>query len=78
MTIEEICEDFNIRNYTINSDGSIDVSGNVIFNNDFMVRIPLKFNKVYGNFTIMHINLNNLDELFTIKIVRFDLQLDIQ
>ena len=61
MTIEEICKNYNIRNYTINSDGSIDVSDNVVFNNDFMERIPLKFNKVYGNFTIMHINLNNLD-----------------
>ena len=27
--IEEICEKYNIRNYTINEDGSIDVDGYV-------------------------------------------------
>ena len=27
--IDKICRDYNIKNYTINPDGSIDVKGNV-------------------------------------------------
>lgn len=47
--IVSICRKLRIKNYTINSDGSIDVAGDVDlpYNLD---KIPLKFRNVSGNF----------------------------
>ena len=50
MTIEEICNKYNITNYTINSDNSIDVNGGVLLSNMELDKLPLKFNKVTGYF----------------------------
>ncbi len=47
--INEICDKYGIRNYTINSDGSIDVNGNVNLNDKGLTKLPLKFNKVGGS-----------------------------
>ena len=53
-SIESICEKYDITNYIINSDGSIDVDGNIILSYDFergeLSKIPLKFAKVIGDF----------------------------
>ena len=35
--IDKLCELYNISNYTINSDGSIDVNGGVYFNNNTLM-----------------------------------------
>lgn len=48
--IPDICKKYGIENYTINPDGSIDVSGNVCLSDKNLTRIPIKFNKVYGYF----------------------------
>ena len=48
--IHNICKVYNISNYKINSDGSIDVDGNVdltVFN---LTKLPLTFNYVSGHF----------------------------
>ena len=50
MNIQIICEQYNIINYTINSDGSIDVNGWVDLSEKGLTELPLSFNKVYGNF----------------------------
>ena len=50
MTIDEICRKYNITNYTINPDGSIDVNGDVKLVNKKLTELPLTFNKVHGNF----------------------------
>ena len=50
MTIDEICEKYGIKNYTINDDGSIDVDSDVYLNGSNLTQIPLKFNKVTGDF----------------------------
>jgi hypothetical protein len=52
MTTEEICDIYNIRNYTINDDGSIDVNSDVYMknNDDSLTEIPLDFNYVEGGF----------------------------
>jgi len=48
--IDSICRNYDIENYTINSDGSIDVDGDVnLFNRDLTI-LPLKFGKVSGYF----------------------------
>jgi hypothetical protein len=50
MTIEQICKKYNITNYTINSDGSIDVDGNVDLYDNGLTELPLTFNRVSGHF----------------------------
>ena len=48
--IHDICKKYNITNYTINPDGSIDVVGNVNFFNKGLTELPLTFNRVSGDF----------------------------
>ena len=48
--IHNICKEYNITNYTINRDGSIDVDGGVDLSYMDLTEIPLKFNKVSGSF----------------------------
>ena len=48
--ISLICKRYNITNYTINDDGSIDVVGNVNLCGRDLIELPLRFNKVSGNF----------------------------
>lgn len=64
MTKEEIhriCKSFEIKNYTINSDGSIDVNGNVELGVYKLDKIPLKFNNVSGYFNISYNNITSLE-----------------
>jgi hypothetical protein len=49
-TIHDICKEYNIKNYTINSDGSIDVNGDVDLYDKGLTELPLTFNKVTGYF----------------------------
>ena len=58
--IEEICREYNIRNYTINEDGSIDVDEDVDLESKRLTELPLNFNEVTGNF---YCNGNNLTTL---------------
>ena len=48
--ISLICEKYNITNYTVNDDGSIDVNDNVYLWGLDLVELPLTFNKVRGSF----------------------------
>jgi hypothetical protein len=50
MTIDEICRKYGITNYIINEDGSINVNGNVRLVNENLTELPLRFNKVTGDF----------------------------
>jgi hypothetical protein len=61
MNIDEICRQYRIENYTINPDGSIDVNGNVILFNRRLTKLPLKFNKVTGDFSCTSNLLTNLE-----------------
>jgi hypothetical protein len=47
--IDEICRKYNI-NYTINTDGSIDVNDSVYLHNKGLTKLPIKFNKINGYF----------------------------
>ena len=58
--IESICEEYGIENYTINSDGSIDVDGYVNLSNEVLTKLPLKFNIVSGGFNCSHNKLTSL------------------
>lgn len=59
--IHKICGKYNIKNYSINSDGSIDVVGDVLLGNMYLKEIPLKFNKVIGNFDCSDNELTSLN-----------------
>ena len=58
--ISLICEKYGITNYTVNNDGSIDVNGDVDLSRFELTELPLRFNKVTGNF---HCGYNNLTSL---------------
>jgi len=59
--IHEICKEYKITNYTINSDGSIDVQGDVFLYDKQLTKLPLKFNKVSGYFRCSYNELTNLE-----------------
>jgi hypothetical protein len=50
LSIEEICKKYNIINYNINYDGSIDVNGDVDLTGLGLSKLPLKFKNVSGDF----------------------------
>ena len=48
--IDNICIKYRIHDYTINQDGSINVDNEVNINNKYLLKLPLNFSKVNGNF----------------------------
>jgi hypothetical protein len=59
--IKDICNEYDINNYSINPDGSIDVNGTVDLNYRDLTKIPIKFNKVSGWFKVSFNNLESLE-----------------
>jgi hypothetical protein len=58
--ISLICKQYGIENYTINSDGSIDVNGNVSLSWLSITELPLRFNKITGYFDCSNNKLTSL------------------
>jgi hypothetical protein len=48
--IDAICEKWGIKNYAINPDGTVDVSGDVYLYKKGLKNLPLKFGKISGYF----------------------------
>jgi len=46
--IIKICKEYNIKYYTINTDGTIDVLADVDFYKMDLTKIPLEFNRIVG------------------------------
>jgi len=59
--IDSICERYGITNYTINSDGSVDIDGDVHLYSKNLSKLPLNFNIVSGNFNCSHNQLTSLE-----------------
>ena len=59
--IVNICRKYNISNYVVNSDESIDVDENVGLYGKSLTKLPLKFNKVNGHFTCSRNRLRSLE-----------------
>jgi hypothetical protein len=59
--IDEFCRQYNIYNYTINEDDSINVQGNVDLWGDGFTKIPLNFNRVSGYFDCQSNQLTSLE-----------------
>ena len=58
--IDAICQKYGITNYTINSDGSIDVNSVFLYDRG-LHELPLKFNKVSGYFNCANNQLESLE-----------------
>jgi len=58
--IEELCKRYNIRDYHINTDGSIDVYQGVSLSNRNLQEIPIKFRQVDGDFNCWGVGLKTL------------------
>ena len=48
--IAKICQQYNIHNWSINSDGLIDVEGSVNLSFNKLTKLPLKFGRITGFF----------------------------
>ena len=59
--IDIICRKYWIENYTINTDGSIDVNDYVDLENKKLTKLPLKFNKINGYFYCYYNKLTSLE-----------------
>ena len=59
--IDSICKKYGIKNYTINSDGSVDVDGDVDFYRKGFTKLPLKFGRVSGSFDCTSNQLTTLE-----------------
>jgi hypothetical protein len=58
--VAKICKKYGIKKWSINSDGLVDVNGNVNLNNQGLTEIPLKFGKVTGDFSCVRNKLTTL------------------
>jgi hypothetical protein len=59
-SIQDICKLYNIINYTVNDDGSIDVDGEVELSWFELTELPLNFNRVTGYFNCSNNKLTTL------------------
>ena len=60
--IHGVCSKYNIKNYTVNDDYSIDVDGDIYMGNKGgLSKIPLKFSSVSGHFLCAHNQLETLE-----------------
>lgn len=62
LDIEQFLKKFNITNYSINCDMSVDVNGNVNLSHgeEKLTEIPIQFNNVFGYFTCSYQKLTSL------------------
>ena len=59
--IKGICKKYDIKDYTINPDGTIDVNENVDLFDKRLIKLPLKFNKVNSFFNCGYNSLTVLE-----------------
>ena len=59
--IKSICDELNITNWTVNSDGTVDVDGDVNIAGRRLKTLPLKFGKVTGHFACFNNELTSLE-----------------
>ena len=60
MNIESKCKRYDIKNYTVNDDGTIDVAEDIYISYKGLTELPLRFNKVSGNFDCSNNQLTSL------------------
>jgi hypothetical protein len=63
---------YKIKNYIINEDGTVDVEGDVDLSKNGLVRIPIKFGVITGNFNVSDNDLKTLDNSPILVTLEFD------
>jgi hypothetical protein len=58
--VKKICDWYDIKNWSLNPDGSIDVDGDVVLRYLDLKELPLKFNRVSGYFDCSNNQLTSL------------------
>jgi hypothetical protein len=58
---ERLCNEYGIKNWTINGEGLVDVAGNVYLSDKELTKIPINFGRVNGSFSCGHNKLTNLE-----------------
>jgi hypothetical protein len=58
--VVEICQRYNIKSWSINSDGLVDVDDDVWLNGKELTKLPLRFGNVSGIFSCYENNLTSL------------------
>ena len=58
--IHSLCEYYNVGNYSINDDMSVNANGVVYFNSYSFDEIPIKFNEINGSFLCIECDLKSL------------------
>jgi len=61
LVIHSLCEEYDIENYTINNDGSIDVDRDVNLIDKGLTKLPLNFNHISGDFNCQVNKLTSLE-----------------
>jgi hypothetical protein len=60
-SIEDWCEEFNLSNYNINDNGTVDVHDGVNLTLRGLYKMPIQFGVVYGYFNCNHNSLSSLE-----------------
>ena len=58
---KSICDKYKIKDWTLNSEGLVDVNGSVELDNIKLTRLPLRFGRVSGNFWCHNNQLTTLE-----------------
>ena len=61
IEVEKICKKYDIENYTLNPDGTVDVEGDVYLSGQRLSKLPLKFGRVTGDFSCDNNKLTSLE-----------------
>jgi hypothetical protein len=61
IEVEKICKKYNITNWTLNPDGTVDVNDSVYLSGQKLSKLPLKFGRVTGDFKCYSNQLTSLE-----------------
>ncbi len=61
VEVERICDYYGIKNWTLRSDGLVDVDGDVNLIYKDLTKLPLQFGRVTGNFYCFDLGLTTLE-----------------
>jgi hypothetical protein len=61
IEVGKICKKYNITNWTLNPDGTVDVNGSVYLLGQRLSKLPLKFGRVTGDFKCYSNQLTSLE-----------------
>jgi hypothetical protein len=61
IEVDKICKKYKIENWTLNPDGTVDVNGYVDLSRQKLIKLPIKFGRVTGNFWCSYNQLTSLE-----------------